>query len=426
MIPRDFQLDPGEGQPGPCRLHAARRRRHHPRAHPGARARRRSAPGVKRGGTVNIVDPHDLGARARRPDSRDHRRRRHRPRHQPLEAPERDHVAAERARCWAAPNDAGHHRAAVRLRGRNEGRRRSRCRAAAAAAAAAAGALRRRRRPVRRRDACGSGRRAAPASGSRKRRRRSKAILIAVAGLHRRAAGSHGASPCCSSSGSAIRAPSYAGNRHNIGFMAVEAIASRHGFAPWRRRFQGVAAEGTHRRRARAAAAARHLHERVRAARSARPRLLQADARPTSSCSMTRSICRRQVAGEGRRRLPGITGCARSARISATTIAACGSASVIPASRNWCMRHVLSDFAKSRARLGRGACATSIADNAELLAQGQGRELPEQGASRDGPRASARKRRRSRPTPTRIAGSWVSNAASSDCRMSASRRCSMR
>lgn len=37
----------------------------------------------------------------------------------------------------------------------------------------------------------------------------------------------------------------YAGNRHNIGFMAVEAIAKRHGFAPWRRRFQGVATEGS-------------------------------------------------------------------------------------------------------------------------------------------------------------------------------------
>jgi len=36
----------------------------------------------------------------------------------------------------------------------------------------------------------------------------------------------------------------YAGNRHNIGFMAVEAIARRHGFPPWRRRFQGVATEG--------------------------------------------------------------------------------------------------------------------------------------------------------------------------------------
>jgi peptidyl-tRNA hydrolase, PTH1 family len=36
----------------------------------------------------------------------------------------------------------------------------------------------------------------------------------------------------------------HAGNRHNIGFMAVDAIAKRHGFAPWRRRFQGVATEG--------------------------------------------------------------------------------------------------------------------------------------------------------------------------------------
>src|SRR5437879_5450046 len=37
----------------------------------------------------------------------------------------------------------------------------------------------------------------------------------------------------------------YARNRHNIGFMTVEEIARRHGFAPWRRRFQGETAEGT-------------------------------------------------------------------------------------------------------------------------------------------------------------------------------------
>jgi len=36
----------------------------------------------------------------------------------------------------------------------------------------------------------------------------------------------------------------YAGNRHNIGFLAAEAIAKRHGFGPARRRFQGVATEG--------------------------------------------------------------------------------------------------------------------------------------------------------------------------------------
>src|SRR5690606_19481126 len=37
---------------------------------------------------------------------------------------------------------------------------------------------------------------------------------------------------------------SYAGNRHNIGFLALDAIVRRHGFGPWRRRFQGELAEG--------------------------------------------------------------------------------------------------------------------------------------------------------------------------------------
>ena len=37
----------------------------------------------------------------------------------------------------------------------------------------------------------------------------------------------------------------YAGNRHNIGFMAVDEIVRRHGFGPWRRRFQAMVAEGT-------------------------------------------------------------------------------------------------------------------------------------------------------------------------------------
>jgi PTH1 family peptidyl-tRNA hydrolase len=36
----------------------------------------------------------------------------------------------------------------------------------------------------------------------------------------------------------------YAGNRHNIGFMAVEAIAKGHDFGSFRRKYQGVAVEG--------------------------------------------------------------------------------------------------------------------------------------------------------------------------------------
>jgi peptidyl-tRNA hydrolase, PTH1 family len=36
----------------------------------------------------------------------------------------------------------------------------------------------------------------------------------------------------------------YKGNRHNIGFMAVDAIARRHNFPPFREKFQGLVSEG--------------------------------------------------------------------------------------------------------------------------------------------------------------------------------------
>ena len=38
--------------------------------------------------------------------------------------------------------------------------------------------------------------------------------------------------------------PKYAGNRHNIGFMALDRIADDHGFGPWKSKFQGVISEG--------------------------------------------------------------------------------------------------------------------------------------------------------------------------------------
>lgn len=38
--------------------------------------------------------------------------------------------------------------------------------------------------------------------------------------------------------------PRHAANRHNVGFLAVDAIHRRHRFGPWRRRFQGETAEG--------------------------------------------------------------------------------------------------------------------------------------------------------------------------------------
>jgi PTH1 family peptidyl-tRNA hydrolase len=37
----------------------------------------------------------------------------------------------------------------------------------------------------------------------------------------------------------------YAMNRHNAGFMAIDALAKRYGFGPFRAKFQGALAEGT-------------------------------------------------------------------------------------------------------------------------------------------------------------------------------------
>ncbi|GGB78177.1 aminoacyl-tRNA hydrolase [Henriciella pelagia] len=39
--------------------------------------------------------------------------------------------------------------------------------------------------------------------------------------------------------------PKYAGNRHNLGFMVLDRIAADYSFGPWKKRFQGEAAEGT-------------------------------------------------------------------------------------------------------------------------------------------------------------------------------------
>ena len=38
--------------------------------------------------------------------------------------------------------------------------------------------------------------------------------------------------------------PKYAGNRHNIGYMALDRIAADHGFAPWRGKFQSSISDG--------------------------------------------------------------------------------------------------------------------------------------------------------------------------------------
>jgi PTH1 family peptidyl-tRNA hydrolase len=39
--------------------------------------------------------------------------------------------------------------------------------------------------------------------------------------------------------------PGMARNRHNIGFMAIDTIAIKYGFTPWRQRFKGLMSEGS-------------------------------------------------------------------------------------------------------------------------------------------------------------------------------------
>ena len=233
VIPRDFHLDPvrdfpihvdfmrlGEGATirvsVPCMCMNAE-----------------TAPGVKRGGTVNIVThtidlecsvdniPQYIEADVSAPGN------------QPLAASVRHQAAGRREVAVARRRDAGDHRAAVRLRRRAEGGCGRLLLPVLPAAAAAAPRLRRLRRRVllrclrrvlqlrrraRRRRPVAATRRSKPDAGCR--------VMRLFVGL-----GNPGAK--------------YANNRHNIGFMVVDEIARRHGFAPWRRRFQGETSEGT-------------------------------------------------------------------------------------------------------------------------------------------------------------------------------------
>ena len=174
-----------------------------------------------------------------------------------------------------------------RLRGRDrraadqDGRGRGRDAAAAAPAAAAGrrggrGARRARRRPRRRRQAGGAerGRATLIVTGA--------AMLLWV--------------------GLGNPEPGMARNRHNIGFMAVDMIAIRHGFSPWRQRFKGLVRRGQRRRREDAGAEAADLHERLGRSRAGGGGVLQAAARGDHRVPRRTRPGARQGAGEARRR----------------------------------------------------------------------------------------------------------------------------
>ena len=127
----------------------------------------------------------------------------------------------------------------------------------------------------------------------------------------------------------------YARNRHNIGFMAADAIAAAHGFGPWRSKFQGQIAEG------------RLGPEKVMLLKPGTYMNLSGDSVRAALqfyklepgdvwCSTTSSTS--PPAGCGSRPAaapPGTTASARSTPTSARTSPASASASAIPATSGW-------------------------------------------------------------------------------------------
>ena len=175
----------------------------------------------------------------------------------------------------------------------------------------------------------------------------------------------------------------YVGNRHNIGFMALQAIAKRHGIGPWRRRFQGVAAEGTiggvrsllllpgtyMNELGRAVAEAAHFYK-----------LSLGDVTVFhDEIDLPPGKVRVKVGGgiAGHNGLRSISehigNDYRRVRIGVGH----------PGNKDLVYAYVLSDFAKSERRLGRGAHRHPRRQRRASRPR-RGREFPEQGASRDG------------------------------------------
>jgi PTH1 family peptidyl-tRNA hydrolase len=128
--------------------------------------------------------------------------------------------------------------------------------------------------------------------------------------------------------------PKFARNRHNVGFMAVDEIARRHGFAPWRRRFQGETSEGTlGTERVILLKPMTYMNESGRSVQEAASFFKIAPGDVTvfhDELELPPGKVRVRSAVVS----PATTACARSPPISATSTAGCGSVSVIPASRN--------------------------------------------------------------------------------------------
>ena len=224
----------------------------------------------------------------------------------------------------------------------------------------------------------------------------------------------------------------HVGNRHNIGFMVVEEIARRHGFPPWRRRFQGVTTEGSlGTERVLLLLPGTYMNESGRAVGEAANfyKLAPDDIVVVhDEVDLPPGKVRVKAGGgiAGHNGLRSITAHIgndyRRVRIGIGH----------PGVKDLVYPYVLSDFAKSEWPWVETLCDV-MADNAELLAQAKDASFQNKvhlamvakGFEPKGDGA----RRREIPSGglDEIAGRpWASSAASSACRMSASRRSSMR
>jgi peptidyl-tRNA hydrolase, PTH1 family len=162
----------------------------------------------------------------------------------------------------------------------------------------------------------------------------------------------------------------YVGNRHNVGFMALQAIAKRHGIGPWRRRFQGVACEGPiDGVRSLLLLPGTYMNESGRAVAEAAHfyKLSPADITVVhDEIDLTPGKVRVKVGG-------GIAGHNGLRSISETIGNDYRRVRIgvgHPGDKDLVQRYVLSDFAKSERPMFE-ALIDVVADNAELLARGE-------------------------------------------------------
>jgi PTH1 family peptidyl-tRNA hydrolase len=162
----------------------------------------------------------------------------------------------------------------------------------------------------------------------------------------------------------------HAGNRHNVGFMAVDAIVRKHSMGAWRRRFQGVVSEGDiGAKRVLALLPGTYMNESGRAvAEAAHFYKLTPDAVIVfhDEIELPPGKVRVKIGGgiAGHNGLRSVTAHIgndyRRVRIGVGH----------PGVKELVQPHVLSDFAKSEQDWVKALCEI-IADNADLLARGE-------------------------------------------------------